>query len=404
MAYSNLAQLRMLDDDTAGAVLWGDRALALARRIGDRDVEMHALNNVGSARALADDTGEATEELARSLSLALAADAHEHAARAYTNLSSVAVHSRRFAEAEQRLSAGLAYCRDRDLDSWTLYMEGQQAKLHAELGRYDAAERQAQDVLRHPRLSPISRIVASVVAAQVALRRGEDASELLTTAMEYAERTGEAQRLGPVSVARAELAWVTGQQDEIARAIEPAWNVAQEHPQPWEMGELCWWLHVAGVPRAAPIDVAAPFALMLRGERSEAARAWEAIGCPLWVALSLASAPDLDEARRAVDILDDLGATATRAAVLRDRHAAGLAVPRGPRKASRGNPSLLTDRELEVLGLLVDGLTNAQIADRLFLSRKTVGHHVSAVLAKLGEPTRARAAAAAVQRGIVTPK
>ena len=56
---------------------------------------------------------------------------------------------------------------------------------------------------------------------------------------------------------------------------------------------------------------------------------------------------------------------------------------------------------MEVLALVVEGLSNPEIAKRLFLSEKTVGHHVSAVLRKLGEPTRARAAAAAVRTGLV---
>jgi len=63
----------------------------------------------------------------------------------------------------------------------------------------------------------------------------------------------------------------------------------------------------------------------------------------------------------------------------------------------------LTARELEVLGLLAEGLSNAEMARRLFLSGKTVGHHVSAVLRKLGEPSRARAVAAAHRQGLLDP-
>jgi DNA-binding NarL/FixJ family response regulator len=86
------------------------------------------------------------------------------------------------------------------------------------------------------------------------------------------------------------------------------------------------------------------------------------------------------------------------------RHARGLTVPRGPRPASRANPAGLTAREVEVLGLLADGLSYAEVAERLILSEKTVGHHVSAVLRKLGEPTRSRAVAAALRLGIIPPR
>jgi len=95
---------------------------------------------------------------------------------------------------------------------------------------------------------------------------------------------------------------------------------------------------------------------------------------------------------------------AVRHAVLRDRHARGLAVPRGPRTASRANPAGLTAREAEVLQLLADGLSYAEVAERLVLSEKTVGHHVSAVLRKLGEPTRSRAVAAALRLGVIAPR
>ena len=76
-------------------------------------------------------------------------------------------------------------------------------------------------------------------------------------------------------------------------------------------------------------------------------------------------------------------------------------IPRGPRQQTRANPAGHTAREFEVLALLAQGLTNAQLADRLFLSEKTVDHHVSSVLRKLGEPNRAAAAAVARRRGLV---
>jgi len=112
----------------------------------------------------------------------------------------------------------------------------------------------------------------------------------------------------------------------------------------------------------------------------------------------------MPDAHECLGILDRLGVAAVRHAVLRDRHARGLPVPRGPRAASRANPAGLTAREIEVLGLLADGLSYAEVAERLILSEKTVGHHVSALLRKLGEPTRSRAVAAARRRGILTPK
>jgi DNA-binding CsgD family transcriptional regulator len=143
---------------------------------------------------------------------------------------------------------------------------------------------------------------------------------------------------------------------------------------------------------------------MLAGEHRAAAAAWEGLGCPLWGAYALAFSPALTDAQHCLDVLGRLDVPAVRRAVLRDRRARGLAVPRGPRPASRANPGGLTARESEVLQLLADGLSYAEVAEQLVLSEKTVGHHVSAILRKLREPTRSRAVAAALRLGVIPPR
>jgi DNA-binding NarL/FixJ family response regulator len=75
-------------------------------------------------------------------------------------------------------------------------------------------------------------------------------------------------------------------------------------------------------------------------------------------------------------------------------------LPRGPRATTRANPAGLTVRELEVASLLVAGLSNSEIAQRLVLSPKTVDHHVSSVLSKLAVPNRRQVAQAAADRGL----
>jgi DNA-binding NarL/FixJ family response regulator len=150
--------------------------------------------------------------------------------------------------------------------------------------------------------------------------------------------------------------------------------------------------------------VAPPFALMLSGDWRAAATVWEGLGSQLWTALALGASPDLADGRRAVELADAMGAPALRAALLRDRHARGIPVPRGPRGNAASHPARLTARELEVLGLLAEGLSDAEVARRLYLSEKTVGHHVSAVLRKLDQPSRSRAVASALRRHIITPQ
>ena len=136
-----------------------------------------------------------------------------------------------------------------------------------------------------------------------------------------------------------------------------------------------------------------------------AARLWQEIGCPYEAALALADSDDENALRQALAQLQGLGARAAAAIVarrLRARGARGL--PRGPRTRTRENPAGLTGREREVLALLAEGLRNAQIAERLVVSEKTVDHHVSAILRKLDVRTRGEAGAAAVRLGLIRPR
>ena len=241
MAYSNKAQVCMLAFDVAGAVEWGERALDVARRVGDRDTEIHALNNVGSALALGGDYQDGIALLERSRDLALAADAHEHVARAYTNLASTSTTTRHLAQAERYLEDGIAYCTERDLDSWVHYMRAWEPQVAADLGRYERAERLAADLLRLPGLPPVVRVPAAAAAAQVLHRRARDGRALLEEATALARPTGEAQRLVPTATGWAELAWLEGRPGDVEAAVDLAWAAAVEHPQAWELGELLWY-------------------------------------------------------------------------------------------------------------------------------------------------------------------
>lgn len=250
----------------------------------------------------------------------------------------------------------------------------------------------------------LPRIVALTALGLVRARRGDpDAWPLLDEALAQAAPAGELQQIGPVAAARAEAAWLEGRHEAAAGSARAALELAVKRRAPWPIGELACWRWRAGARDGALDGAAEPYALQISGQWAAAATLWKRIGCPYEAALALADANEHDALLQALEELHRLGARPAAAIVarrLRERGARGL--PRGPRPATRQNPAQLTSRELEVLGLVSQGLRNSDIAKRLFLSEKTVGHHVSAILRKLGVRTRGEAIANAMRLGLLT--
>ena len=210
--------------------------------------------------------------------------------------------------------------------------------------------------------------------------------------------------MGPVAAARAEAAWLAGLHNRVAAETQAAYELALQHRSRWLAGELACWRRRSGVREPMPDDVAEPYALELAGQCEAAARAWAGLGCPYDAALTLADADEEEPLRYALEQLNRLGAPPAAAILarrLRDRGVRGL--PRGPRPRTRTNPAGLTARELEVLPLLSEGWRNAQIAQHLVVSEKTIDHHVSAILRKLDVRTRGEATAAASRLGLAPP-
>jgi ATP/maltotriose-dependent transcriptional regulator MalT len=398
-AQSNLAQLHMLAGRTDEAVLWGERAIELAERLDEREVLAHALNNVGTARSREDEEASSLALVERSLALALELQAEEHVARAYTNLGAASVDTRHLAAARPHLVAGIAYSAEHDLDSWRLYMLGWLAVCEFWEGRYAEATRICDEMLRHPDLTAPSRVQPLVVRGRVRVRRGDpQAAEALDEALELARGTGELQRLAPVRAARAEAAWLAGRPELAAGETREALALAETRADPWAIGELAFWSWRAGALGDAPSRAARPYRLQIQGRALESALLWRAIGCPYERALALFDTDDEAALREAHDTLEALAARPLADRVARRLRERGIRdLARRPRASTRANPGGLTARELEVLRLLAEGLRNAEIADRLFVSTKTVGHHVSALLGKLGARTRSEAAARAGQ-------
>ena len=404
MAYSNRAQLHMLADETQQAVLWGGRAIELAEKLGATDTLVHALNNVGTAELLASDE-QGRAKLEESLRLALENNFEEHAARAFTNLGSAAVRERNYRLAKRYQDDGIVYTSEHDLDSWKLYMVGWRARVHFEQGDWDGAADDAELVLRHHNVSAITRISALAVLGHLRVRRGDpDAASMLDEARELAVQTRELQRIAPVAAARAEATWLKGDLEQVISEARTVLELAKDQNDPWLQGEFAFWMWRAGSGPETIENIAAPYALQMSGNWRAAAAAWREIGCPYDEAVALTYG-DEQAQREALEIFEGLGAGPAAERLRQSLRSTGVrGVPRGPRQSTRGNPAGLTNRQIEVLELMAKGLANNEIGERLFISTRTVDHHVSTILAKLDAHSRAEAVSLALQSGFIKQK
>jgi DNA-binding NarL/FixJ family response regulator len=162
------------------------------------------------------------------------------------------------------------------------------------------------------------------------------------------------------------------------------------------------WRRRAGVEVEVPTNLPEPFASELEGDWQRAAREWTVLDAPYEAALALSEAGDEETVRESVERLQRVGAKPAAAIVAaRLRRIGGRVVPRGPRSTTRANPAHLTSRELEVLALLATGARNHEIAGQLFVSQRTIDHHVATVLRKLGVTTREKAVQEGARLGLV---
>jgi DNA-binding CsgD family transcriptional regulator/tetratricopeptide (TPR) repeat protein len=394
MAYANRADLCMEVHAIDAAIAWGVRAIDLARHLGADEIVAHAFIALGTARLVAADPA-GWPEIEQGLQIALDRGYPEEVARGYTSLAAMAVSGRRYAAAAAHLDAGLRYCEARDLDAWWLYLLAYRARLRFEQSDWNAAGDDAETVLRHPRATAITRIPASRTLGHLRLRRGDpDAASPLSQARALGGPTPELQRVGTLAAIEAEAAWLCGEYGRIPDTVRPVLALLETRSDPRMKGELAVWLYRTGA-LAAPLDgVAEPYAAEIAGDWRGAAAAWASLGCPYENASVLAAHGPEPEQRRALAIFENLGAQPAAQNLRRKMRSLGIrGLPRGARESTRTDPHGLTRREAQVLSFLAQGLRNAAIAQRLFVSAKTVDNHVSSILAKLGVSSRAEAAA-----------
>lgn len=390
--YCYRADLDMKSHECESAIEFARRSIVLAQKFSSNRILSDALTVLGIARLIVDDPS-GWNDLEHSLELAMAGGFQMEAASAYNALSAMAVSRRQYREAAHYLRAGLAYCEERDLDLLRPYMLAYRARMNFERGQWLEASEDAEAALHDPRASSVARIPALRILGHLRIRRGDPKpSGPLDEARQLAGAEPELQRLGTLAAIRAEAAWLAGDYEVVIREVTPAYERVSQRPDPRMKGELAVWLWRADALEGVPAQIAEPYAMEITGNWRDAAAAWQAFGCPYEQALLLSLYGGESEQREALALFTLLGAAPATDLLRRRMRARGIrAIPRGAHSSTQQNSYGLTRREAQVLVMLRDGLANAAIAKGLFLSTRTVDHHVSAILAKLGATSRTQA-------------
>ena len=394
--------LLIYDGDVEAAIRLSREAEEIAVRCGDFETAAEAQVTIGSLEFHRDPT------LGRKLLETAAADCRtndlkQQAARALNNLGAIGASRHDHVLANEFLPAALEYCIAHNLDLWRINALGVLAGSLLDQGVWTDAAESATQLLRDPRESPWPQLEALRVLALVRARRGDPgARDALTAGAEVAISPEETSALVGFAAARAEVAWLESRPEEVAGATAIELEAATRRGALDDAARLTYWRTLAGFEAVAGQTGNEPYALGAAGEWVDAAPEWERRGCPYETAVALAQTADEGSLRRALEISHELGARPLATLVAQRLRRLGVRdVPRGPRPSTRENPALLTAREVDVLALVADGLRNAEIADRLVLSRRTIDHHVSAILRKLDSRNRGEAVAAAARLGLL---
>jgi DNA-binding CsgD family transcriptional regulator len=399
-ASNAMALLSAYRGDAAAVDAWGGQAVELATQSGDVETRIDALITRTTAELFGD--AGADEGLDRSLALARQHGAPNLVARAMHNLALGALVHDSHEAAAQWLDAGLAYCDAHALDLWRLALLSLRVRFELDIGRWTDAASTAQVIVAETRDSPEPGLQARLVLALVRARRGDpDTSPQLAEATVIAHGATDPGWSAALACVIAEVAWLEQRTYGVADATQSSLKRELASRSSWWAGELAYWRYKSGIVDELPADLKVPWALQLAGDWRAAASAWETGGRPYEQALALSESDDEPSLRHALELCRDLGARPLEAVVARRLRELGASVPRGPRQTTRSNPANLTVRELEVLQLIAEGLRNAEIAERLVVSQRTIDHHVSAILRKLSAKTRGEAVAAAHRADLI---
>ncbi|HEY1839815.1 MAG TPA: AAA family ATPase [Mycobacterium sp.] len=397
----NMAHISALALDPACAE-YAARAHALGRELRDPAVDIRARGYTALAAVFS--TGTGWDELEAVWREALSTRGlEEHAGVLGVLIYWYAVLRCELQRAERYLSEASQFCADHDLAMFSSLLTSASTLAALHVGDWDRAAAAAEAIITRPELSAQHRLLPLVTLTLLGARRGQPSTAALAAGAQGGAQPGDLVHLGAVWAARAEVAWLAGDDETAVAEAQAGLACSRDNADPWQLGQLRRWVHLAGgTIEAGDGEALTPFDSEIGGQWQCAAEAWTARGCSYEAALAQLGG-DISAVKAALATFRRLGAKAAarraqqRLAALRER------TPRTRHADKVSDPHALTGRQRQVFDLLVAGLSNPEIAAELNISPKTVGHHVEAILAKLGVQNRTHAVAYALQHQAAVP-
>jgi DNA-binding CsgD family transcriptional regulator len=368
------------------------QAITVGTELGDAALVLRARGAVALDRVLRTDTG--WDELEAVWREAMAVDTRgEHAGTLGVLVCWFALMHCDLDRAHRYVNNALAYAQDLNQSTFVTLFLSVEAMIKLHRGQWADARTGAEDVLTRPGLLTLIRILPRLTLALIHARCGEQFAFSLLDDI-CADSDAGQLRISPVWAARAEAAWLAGDDDAAREEAHAGLAALADYADPWMVWQLRRWAQLpGGTPASMPVEKPAnPFQLEVAGDWQGAVSGWMQLGFPYEAALAQLGG-DIPAVESALATFRRLGA---KAAARRAQQR--LVALRGPARRSRrtetlADPDGLTRRERQVLELIADGHSDADIAAKLSISPRTVSNHVAAILTKLGVRNRTQAAA-----------
>ncbi len=437
---TRLANSARISTDLTRAVELATASIEVAEANRWSEELIHALTVRGTALGGVSNP-EGMEDLTLAKELAVtAASPHQHLST-MLDLAECHMRAAQSAEAEQLAGEVERLGREHQLERLRYRAASLLAQTFLHRGRTVEAEKLARSLLAEELDPGLPRAAAEAVVARILVRRGDDqVGDTVDQVWNMAVKAGDIGLLAFTGVTRLEHRWVVGDEKALRQFARYLSGLGERHRHHRLRAEGLRVLQRLGddlgfeLPEEPPTNgedsdpedtagentagvggmgdgdrVAVPFegcppplAAALYGDHKLAADRWEQAGEPFGRALELIESSTAAAAFEGLRLLDRTGATRTADLARHRLRGRGLqGVPRGPRRSADGGIPILTGRQIEVLKLIARGNTNAEIADELYVARRTVDNHVSAILSRLGVDRRSQAVEVAVSRGMI---